>query len=77
MLQIIRDILKHDDDETQMSLLFANQVNLSISDVQFNAKICRVHHRRARTDQSNLPFSRCFYQPFWDNTASKTENLRT
>jgi hypothetical protein len=28
MLQIIRDILKHDDDETQMSLLFANQVSI-------------------------------------------------
>ena len=26
MLQIVRDVLKHDDDDTQMSLLFANQV---------------------------------------------------
>ncbi|CAB3983730.1 NADH-cytochrome b5 reductase 3-like [Paramuricea clavata] len=30
MLQIIRDILKHDDDETQMSLLFANQTEKDI-----------------------------------------------
>lgn len=30
MLQIIRDILKHDDDETQMSLLFANQTEEDI-----------------------------------------------
>lgn len=34
MLQIVRDILKHDDDDTQMSLLFANQVKLHM-----NAKI--------------------------------------
>ena len=31
MLQIIRDILKHDDDKTQMSLLFANQVTIDAS----------------------------------------------
>ena len=28
MLQIIRDVLKHDDDKTEMSLLYANQVML-------------------------------------------------
>ena len=30
MLQVIRDILKHDDDKTQMSLLFANQTEKDI-----------------------------------------------
>ena len=27
MLQLVRDVLKHDDDNSQLSLLFANQVS--------------------------------------------------
>jgi hypothetical protein len=43
MLQIIRDILKHDDDKTHMSLLFANQVNIDENSTQKNCiGICTV-----------------------------------
>ena len=41
MLQIIRDILKHDDDTTEMCFLFANQVRLEpMSKCMWNEK-CR------------------------------------